>query len=626
MDIQTKDGITLRGIPDGTPDDVIKARIDKIRAEGATPAVSVTAPRPTPEESAQFEKEQAPQADTAEMIAGHPATRFALGAASPALGTGQFFANLSPAQAMMIPGAGPFLAAAGVLNPSAGKRANEQAALLEAMKQRGMQARGDDTDIAGLAGSVLSPVSLGMNKIMNAVTLPKKMLQGAVVGGTGAAMQPVTGTGDFDATKLEQGATGTALGGAIPVAGKVLGTVGDKLSHMLPGGLDKKVGEILNTAAGSKIKDVVDALTNAQPLVGGRMPTAGQAAAPAGSAEFSALQKISEAINPTKYNDINAVQQAGRESVIRAIGRDEPTLNAAIGKRAGNALQNYGKAYEQQIKGDPDLAVLASNPYFAEALPDATKLAKANGIDAKNNLTEFLHFVKLSLDKNLAKTGDTALSTTEKSAVQDVKKQLVDWIGKKNPDYEAARAEFAAASKPINQMQVGQKLSEVITNPLTGAEKAQAFVNAAENAPKTIKSATGQRYNSLDQVLEPINANNVQRVSDELSNLAQLKDLANKGGSAVAKQLDISTKPLQIPNQLDVRVSVGNSLLRTLQGKVTDKTMNAVSKAMQDPAQAAALMQKASPKDRSKLVDALIKFAPNAATIGAGRAIGQENN
>ena len=33
MDIQTKDGITLRGIPDGTPDDAIKARIEKIRAE-----------------------------------------------------------------------------------------------------------------------------------------------------------------------------------------------------------------------------------------------------------------------------------------------------------------------------------------------------------------------------------------------------------------------------------------------------------------------------------------------------------------------------------------------------------------------------------------------------------------
>lgn len=37
MDIQTKDGIMLRGIPDGTPDDAIKARIAKIRAERDAP-------------------------------------------------------------------------------------------------------------------------------------------------------------------------------------------------------------------------------------------------------------------------------------------------------------------------------------------------------------------------------------------------------------------------------------------------------------------------------------------------------------------------------------------------------------------------------------------------------------
>lgn len=43
MDIQTKDGILLRNIPDGTPDDVIKERIAKIRGE----APNVEAEKPT---------------------------------------------------------------------------------------------------------------------------------------------------------------------------------------------------------------------------------------------------------------------------------------------------------------------------------------------------------------------------------------------------------------------------------------------------------------------------------------------------------------------------------------------------------------------------------------------------
>lgn len=38
MDIQTKDGIMLRNVPDGTPDDVIKARIAQIREQNAKPA------------------------------------------------------------------------------------------------------------------------------------------------------------------------------------------------------------------------------------------------------------------------------------------------------------------------------------------------------------------------------------------------------------------------------------------------------------------------------------------------------------------------------------------------------------------------------------------------------------
>lgn len=36
MDIRTKDGILLQGVPDGTPDDVIKARIEKIRGGPAS--------------------------------------------------------------------------------------------------------------------------------------------------------------------------------------------------------------------------------------------------------------------------------------------------------------------------------------------------------------------------------------------------------------------------------------------------------------------------------------------------------------------------------------------------------------------------------------------------------------
>lgn len=56
MDIQTKDGILIRGIPDGTPDEAIKARIEQIRAgkvSAATPSDDATAARMNPSIAAQ---------------------------------------------------------------------------------------------------------------------------------------------------------------------------------------------------------------------------------------------------------------------------------------------------------------------------------------------------------------------------------------------------------------------------------------------------------------------------------------------------------------------------------------------------------------------------------------------
>ena len=70
MDIETKDGILLRNIPDGTPDEVIKARLAVIR------------------------EEKQPEASIADKIASNPITRFAIGAAKPIIGGAQLAAKV----------------------------------------------------------------------------------------------------------------------------------------------------------------------------------------------------------------------------------------------------------------------------------------------------------------------------------------------------------------------------------------------------------------------------------------------------------------------------------------------------------------------------------------------------
>src|SRR3990167_7686379 len=85
--------------------------------------------------------------DIAERIAGHPVTRFALGAASPFLGAVQFGAELLGSQAV-----------------------TEHLKQLEEMKKRGM---GEDAgiDFAGIAGIILSPAVLGAMKIPAAASV-----------------------------------------------------------------------------------------------------------------------------------------------------------------------------------------------------------------------------------------------------------------------------------------------------------------------------------------------------------------------------------------------------------------------------------------------------------------------
>ena len=78
------------------------------------------------------------------------------------------------------------------------------------------------------------------------------------------------------------------------------------------------------------------------------------------------------------------------------------------------------------------------------------KLTKAKGITPSENVTEFLHDVKLGLDKKLNNKGDLALDRATYGEVLKVKKQLVEWLAKKNPDYELGRLQHQAASKLID--------------------------------------------------------------------------------------------------------------------------------------------------------------------------------
>lgn len=604
MFAELADGRRLE-FPDGTDPTVIQATVKKLVA----PKAPELGEHGVPLSLGSFGDE--PTTTPAERIAASPVTRLAIGAARPVVAATQ---AIDAGMKAVLP-----KSVYDIARPELSRGYEETQKLAKAGGQTG-------ADVAGFAGEVLNPFGLAVSKAVPvAGGLIDRMKSGAQVGAAYGAGSPVQSIDDFASEKGGQIAGGAAFGGAIPMATTGLQAGGNALLNLVPSfGTNRIASKALNEAAGTKRDQIIQLLTANRQLVPGSQGHAGEVAAPAGSTEFGGLQDIVTKLPgaSTAYRDMDLAQNAARVAAVRTVGRDRAALQTAEGARAANAATNYGAAYQQAIKADPELAQLSKNPFFQSALPDAMRLAEANQINPKTDLTQFLHYVKLSLDKQLGKTGDTALSRTEQEAVNTAKGQLVSWLEKKNPDYGTARAAFAADSKPINQMQVGQYLEGKLTSPLSDEAKQRAvmYTQALRDAPGTLKRSTAfKSFDDLSQVLEPGQVQTVKAVGEDLARKAAHQDLASRGRSAAAEILDLSIPRLPASGMFNPKYSVARAILNRLSGKVENRTLRFLADKMQDPQEVAKLMN-LSPPQRAKVIDALIQSTERGAVIGAGAA------
>lgn len=527
-----------------------------------------------------------------DMIAGNPVTRFALGAASPFLGIGQLAANLSERlyKATGIP-----------FRP--GEAVNSYLARLQEMKEQGRIKQGSEGfDLMETAGAMLSPAFLALLKVPVAASATGKIAQGAAAGNVAGVTTPVTDGGEnFLEQKKDQAVFGTAVGAAVPAAllpaSKIVSMAYQGLIE--PWAVPVAVkGRAFLEAAGDKADDIIALLRSPQrEIVPGSRPTAGQAAAPAGRAEFSALQRSAEGVRPSDYVARADEQNAARIAQVRTVGKDKATLEAAETERGLTTGQLYKEAFDTMVKRDPELRKLWKNPYFRKSIGEAWELAKSEGVSPRKDLTQFLHFVKVGLDTQLAGTPTgPALSSIQKRAIQGVKKSLVEWIEAKNPAYEAARTTFAEKSAPINQMKVGQYLEEKLVPALSEEAKQSAtqYANALRNAPNTIKRAAGgPRFEDLSKVLDPDQLRAVESVRDDLARLARHDTLAAKGAAAAPNAIDLATNNLKavaggkIPNLLDRGFMVANAIISRVQGKIDAKLAAEMAVEMLNPSHVA---------------------------------------
>lgn len=634
MDIQTKDGIVLRGIPDGTPEEAIKARIAKIRADRGLPSPEPVA-APSPKR----------QPDEAEMMAGTPAVRFALGAASPFLGAAQLGAealgskrvteHLARLEDMKRRGMSPaaelqrLKEGRAVLEKLTGYEAaiadiDKQIAALGEVPSASPQDAG--FDVAGMAGTVMSPAVLGAMKLPTAASVLGRAGQGAAIGGAFGAASPVTDPDNFWSLKLAQTGTGAVIGGAIPPVIDATTAVGQAAKRivdpLLPGGHERSAARILAEAAGPKRAAIEAELAKDQILVPASIPTGPEAAARAGSPEFAALQRIAAEHRPSAFSDIAKGQEAARLASIQSVGRTPTDVEAAQAFRKLSTDPLYGAARRAGDVVDTKPIIdkitdtLRRNPGNRELVTELVNLRK--GLTNKGVPRANAEQVSSTLDGLKA-----AIAKEDNKFIGGILNNFKDDIANAIPGYQAAQRRFADLSKPVNEMQVGQQLEKALTKPVGEGERAGVFAQAMREAPQTIKKATGQpRFQELDEVLRPENLASAKAILADLARKAEFERLAPLGRAKAAEAAGAFGLPATGP--LNQQYMIFKTILGRVSKGINEKTLDTMADALQLPSTTLKLLQKAPTEKQAKLIENIIAAKLGRGAIAAGAELSGE--
>jgi hypothetical protein len=387
-------------------------------------------------------------------------------------------------------------------------------------------------------------------------------------------------------------------------------------------------------AAEGRAPELIAQLRAPGEIVPGSRPTAAQQASPLGLTKFSAMGETSAKAKPSEYLARANEAEAARLASLRTVGGTPSDVTAAKTARRTATDPLYAAAEAQKFRADPKLMVLADDPYIKQAMPDAARLSASQGVTFDSNPTRYIHNIKISLDKMLTKTGETALASTERAQVAKVKTQLVNWLESKAPEYGAARTTFAEKSKPINQMEVGQYLEGKLTASLEGApERAGVFATAVKDAPGTLKRATtGEaRYKELTDVLTPEQAGVVNAIRDDLNRVQTTKTQAQKGASAAPRITQLASQIGDAPALLNRAATIANTIWNRLQGRIDRKLAIEIATEMLDPQLAAAAIEKAATRERraattGRVTGAVGRGTGKVLTSGAVKAAAQTQN
>ena len=147
------------------------------------------------------------------------------------------------------------------------------------------------------------------------------------------------------------------------------------------------------------------------------------------------------------------------------------------------------------------------------------------------------------------------------------------------------------------------------------------FAKAVEDAPRTIKRATGQQmFQHLDEVLKPDEVQSVKAVAEELAKNDAFNRLA-RGTKISGKDAIPGDIGLPLPNLLYRPTMIANFMMKHFAKDAEDKIAKVAAQQYLNPPAFAKAMAEIPPRYKP-MIDALMQQVPAAAGTMTGRAIG----
>lgn len=415
------------------------------------------------------------------------------------------------------------------------------------MKQLYLAAKGDEQGLADLKARAeeddrvykplqeARPFATGMGETLPAMlvpggaatTIPRAMAQSAAIGAALPALEYGTA-----AERAQRAAVSGAAGAAAPVIGAaaVRGAAGAAkgaraLARPFSGrGREEIVENVLNTASGADPR-VLNRLLTAGEAVPGSRPTAAQAA---GSGGLAALERSVSIADPQAYAERELSQRAARLNALEKLSGSPEQLAKLREIRDAAAAKSYKHAYMAGIDKEmaealkPQINLLLERPSIQRAMAAAKEMAKEESIAIDDfGSVQGLHFLKEALDDQIEQLGSSGARRAQRRLLQ-TKNDLMSVLEEIAPEYKLANERYARLSKPINRMEVGQKLREVLEPALNDAgghmaQRGEAFARALRDGDRFAQRTLGFKGAKLTNILTPEDMKMLQGLRTDLA-------------------------------------------------------------------------------------------------------------